>query len=101
MFSQTCYVLRSRIDGSYVAAYPNRTDEQSERKPSDGYVLMFQEHFDALSYINKFASGMSDRFQVESLPGSQVAQILNRWGYKGVGVVKDPLLPTVDFLGKT
>ncbi len=101
MLSQTCYLLRSRIDGSYLAAYPNRTDEQTERKPADGYVLMFQEHFDALSYLNKFAAGVSDRFSVESLPGNQIAQVLNRWGFKGVGVVKDPLLPTVEFLIKS
>lgn len=99
MFSQTYYLIRSRIDGSYLAAYPTLKDDEA-RSPEHGYILLFQEHFDALSYLNKYAAGVVDRFSVESQAGSQIAGVLNRWGYKGVGIVKDPLLPTVDFLAK-
>lgn len=63
-------------------------------------MLLFQEHFDALSYLNKFGAGVSDRFSVETLPGTQVSQVLNRWGFKGFGVVRDPLIPRVEFLSK-
>lgn len=108
MFSQSYYLIRSRIDGSYLAAYPNQAeDEQSRlaspssgRSPSDGYVLVFSEHSDVLMYLNKFAADVRDRFTTESLPGSQLASVLKRWGYKGVGMVKDPLLPSIDFLSK-
>lgn len=97
MFSQTYYLVRSKIDGSYLAAYPDRSDDQP-RSPQIGYILVFQEHFDALSYLNKYAAGVSDRFSVESLPGSQIPPVLKRWGYKGVGIVQDPLLPKVEFM---
>jgi hypothetical protein len=100
MMSQTFYLLRSKIDGSYLAAYPDRDENSSERKPEAGFVLLFQEHFDALSYLNKFGAGVSDRFSVETLPGTQVSQVLNRWGFKGFGVVRDPLIPRVEFLSK-
>ena len=100
MFSQVYYLIRSRIDGSYLAAYPNRSEDEN-RSPETGYVLLFQEHFDALSYLNKYASGLSDRFSVESLPGSQIASVLDRWGYKGFGVVNDPLIPRIEFLSKS
>lgn len=97
MFSQTYYLVRSRIDGSYLAAYPDRRDDEP-RSPQIGYILVFQEHFDALSYLNKYAGSLSDRFSVESLPGSQISPVLKRWGYKGVGMVRDPLLPKVEFM---
>jgi hypothetical protein len=100
MFSQVYYLIRSRIDGSYLAAYPDRGDDEN-RSPETGYVLLFQENFDALTYLNKYASGVSDRFSIESLPGSQIASILNRWGYKGFGVVNDPLIPRIEFLTKS
>jgi hypothetical protein len=100
MFSQVYYLIRSRIDGSYLVAYPTLKDDEA-RSPEQGYVLLFQEHSDALSYLNKYGAGLIDRFSVEFQTGSQIPGVLNRWGYKGVGIVKDPLLPMVDFLSKT
>jgi hypothetical protein len=100
MFSQTYYLVRSRIDGSYLAAYPDRAENDKPRAPADGYVLVFQEHSEVLMYLNKFAADVRDRFSVESLPGAQIASVLDRWSYKGIGMVKDPLLPTVEFLAK-
>jgi hypothetical protein len=35
---------------------------------------------------------------VESIPGPQVGSLLKRWGFAGVGIVNDPLLPKVEFL---
>ena len=99
MFSQSYYLIRSRMDGSYLAAYPKLNDDQA-RSPENGYVLLFQEHYDALSYLNKYADGMSNRLTAESIPGTQLKSILDRWGYKGFGIVKDPLIPSIDFVSK-
>ncbi|MGG6266911.1 hypothetical protein ACQ4M3_21715 [Leptolyngbya sp. AN03gr2] len=100
MFSQSYYLIRSRIDGSYLAAYP-RLDDDQPRSPANGYVLLFSEQYDAMGYLNKFAGEMSDRFTSELVTESQMKPLLDRWGYKGFGVVKDPLIPTIDFLSKT
>lgn len=100
MFSQAYYLIRSRIDGSYLAAYPKLAEGEA-RSPAQGYVLLFQEQFDALGYLNKYAASMSDRFTTESISGSQLTSLLDRWGYKGFGMVKDPLIPTIEFLSKS
>lgn len=99
MFSQSYYLIRSRTDGSYLAAYPKLSDDQP-RSPANGYILLFQEQFDALGYLNKFAGELSDRFTTESVSGSQLKPLLDRWGYQGFGMVKDPLIPTIEFLAK-
>jgi hypothetical protein len=94
MFSQVYYLVRSRADGRYLVAHPN-----PNAGPGDsGYLLMFPEHFDALSYLNSHGSDVADRFGVESVPGSQVGGLLKRWGFTGVGIVQDPLLPKIEFL---
>jgi hypothetical protein len=100
MLSQAFYLIRSRIDGSYLAAYPNQDDRTQERSPQTGYVLLFTEHYDALSYLNKHGAGVSDRFSIESLPGTQLDGVLKRWGFKGFGVVEEPLLPRIQFMSK-
>jgi hypothetical protein len=89
--SEVYYLVRSRSDGRYLAAHPN-TDE------AVGYLLLFREHFDALSYLNTHADGLADRFSVESLANSQIKDLLKRWGFQGVALVSDPLLPRVEFL---
>lgn len=91
MFSQTYYLIRSKMDGRYLAAHPEEDGK--------GYLLLFSEHFDALSYLNTHASDLStNRLGVESIPGSQVTNLLKRWGFKGIGIVSDPLLPRIEFL---
>ena len=97
MLSQIHYLIRSKIDGSYLAAYPDLAD-QVARTPDQGYLLLFKEHFDALSYLNTHGSGVSDRFGVESLAGTQLEGIFTRWNFKGVAVVQDPLVPSIQFL---
>jgi hypothetical protein len=94
MFSQIYYVIRSRADGSYLAAHPN-----SSSNPADtGYLLMFRENFEALSYLNTHGASVADRFTVESVPGSQLKNLLKRWGFVGMGMVIDPLIPSIEFL---
>lgn len=91
MFSDVYYLVRSKVDGSYLAAHPKAND-------GPGYLLMFREHFDALSYLNKHGAGVADKFGVESIAGSQLKGLLNRWGFVGVGMVQEPLLPRIEFL---
>ena len=96
MFSQVYYIIRSRSDGSYVAAHPNQNSTNSTEKDA-GYLLLFNEDFEALSYLNTHGADVANRFGVESVAGSQLKNLLNRWGFVGVGIVRDPLLPTVEF----
>jgi hypothetical protein len=94
MLSQVYYVIRSRVDGNYLTA--NFSQGSSATKAS--YLLMFREHFEALSYLNTHASDLRDRFAVESVPGTQITGLMKRWGFAGVGIVQDPLIPQVEFL---
>ncbi len=90
MFGQIHYLIRSRQDGKYLVARP-------KQHPAT-YLLIFREHFDALSYLNNHSGGLTDRFAVESLSGTQLKGLLQRWDYQGIGLVEDPLLPKIQFL---
>ncbi|MBD1904089.1 hypothetical protein NDI37_22115 [Funiculus sociatus GB2-A5] len=92
MFSQIYYLIRSKVDGQYIAAKPDKT------ATGGGYLLMFNEDFDALSYLNTHAPDVANRFAIESISGSQIKGLLQRWGFTGIGVVEDPLLPKIQFL---
>jgi hypothetical protein len=94
MFSQIYYLILSRADGRYLVARPDAGDDSA----GASYLLMFREHFDALSYLNTHGSGVAERFAVESVSGSQLKNLLKRWGFKGVGIVQDPLVPQIEFL---
>ncbi len=94
MFSQIYYLILSRADGRYLVAKPNPSSNESDA----GYLLMFREHFDALSYLNTHGADVVDRFAVESVSGTQVKNLLQRWGFSGVGIVQDPLVPQIEFL---
>ena len=94
MFSQIHYVIRSTADGRYLAAHP---EINSEKANPAGYLLIFPQDFEALSYLNTHGADVANRFAVESVPGSQLKNLLKRWGFAGVGVVRDPLLPTIEF----
>ncbi|MBD1913805.1 MULTISPECIES: hypothetical protein [unclassified Leptolyngbya] len=97
MYSQTHHLLRSRQDGQYLVARARTADADPDTAPIQ-FLLLFGEYADALSYLNTHAAEASDRFSVETIPGSQLGALLKRWGYRGIGVVKDPLIPTVEFL---
>ena len=90
MFSEIYYLLRSSADGRYLLAHPDGENS--------GYLLLFRENFEALSYLNTHAGELANRFVVESISGTQLSNLLKRWGFSGVGVVTDPLLPKVDFM---
>lgn len=90
MLSQVYYIIRSKTDGKYLTA---KIDEDKS-----GYLLLFKEDFDALSYLNTHAADLANRLTVESLPGTQIGSLLKRWGFAGMGIVNDPLLPHIEFL---
>ncbi|MBD1924030.1 hypothetical protein H6F77_23600 [Microcoleus sp. FACHB-831] len=94
MLSSVYYLLRSTADGRYVVAHPNPDTEQT----GAGYVLMFRENFDALSYLNTHGSDVASRFAVESVSASQLKNLVQRWGFTGFGLVQDPLIPRIEFL---
>lgn len=94
MFTQIHYLIRSKTDGSYLVARPQGGNPETE----PGYLLMFRERFDALSYLNTHGSGVADRFAVESASGNQLKGIFQRWGFTGIGLVRDPLVPQIEFL---
>ncbi len=94
MFSAIHYIIRSKVDGKYLVAQVNKGEEQA----TVSYLLVFSENFEALSYLNTHGSDVSDRFIVESTSGTQLKTILQRWDFQGIGLVKDPLLPRIEFL---
>ncbi|MBW4648646.1 MAG: hypothetical protein KME06_08080 [Kastovskya adunca ATA6-11-RM4] len=91
--SEVYYLLLSRADGRYLAAQVN-----SDRESSSAYLLMFREHFEALSYLNTHGADLANRFAVETISKNQLKALLQRWGFTGVGIVQDPLIPTIEFL---
>ncbi|WP_346016564.1 hypothetical protein [Chroococcidiopsis sp. CCMEE 29] len=93
MLSQVYYLVRSRSDGRYLVAHPRTDSESGESR----YLLMFREHFEALSYLNTHGLDVAERFAVESVPATQIGSLLKRWGFTGVGIVQDPLLPKIEF----
>ncbi len=97
MLSDIFYLIRSKTDGQYLVARP-RPSGNSEGQPDPGFLLMFREYADALSYLNTHAKEVADRFAIESLPGSQLKALFNRWGFRGIGMVQDPLLPQIEFM---
>ncbi len=94
MLLQINYLIRSKKDGKYLAA---RVQTESDR-PEVSYLLIFTEDHQALSYINTHGKSMSDRLAVESVSPTQVKNLLQRWGYQGIGLVTDPLIPEIQFM---
>ncbi|MBC6419272.1 MAG: hypothetical protein GDA44_11110 [Prochloron sp. SP5CPC1] len=90
MFAQVHYLIRSKLDGKYLVARPKTTEVE--------YLLTFQEQYQALTYLNTHGGGVTDRFGVESVSGTQLKGVLQRWQYGGIGLVEDPLLPQIQFL---
>ena len=93
MLSQTYYTLRARQDGKYIVARPN-SDRPSQ------YLLLFQEVADARSYLNTHGADMGDRFEIETALAPQVKMLLERWRFAGIALVRDPLVPEIEFLGR-
>ena len=93
MYSQIYYLLRSKQDGRHLAARPD-----NENAPDKAFLLVFAADHEALSYVSTHAPEIRDRFSVEAIPAYQIKELLDRWGFTGIGVVGDPITPTVDFL---
>lgn len=93
MFSETYYAIRSRQDGQYLVARIPQPDETSVN-----YLLVFRENFEALTYLNTHAKDLASQFSVETLSTHQLNGVLKRWGFKGIGLVQEPLEPKIQFL---
>ena len=93
MLLQVNYLIRSKKDGKYLVA---RLPEQSGIETS--YLLVFEHDYDALSYINAHGKEYRDRLTVETASPTQLKSLLQRWNYAGFGIVKDPLLPDIQFI---
>ena len=94
MLSSINYVIRSSLDGKYLVARVSR-DEDS---PEVSYLLIFKADHEALSYINAHGRDMSRDLGVESISPVQLKSLIKRWGYQGLGLVEDPLIPEISFL---
>lgn len=92
MYSQIYYLLRSKQDGRHLAARPEGPESEKT------FLLIFPADYDALSYLSTHAPEMRDRFAVESVPAYQLKAMLSRWGFFGVGMVSDPIPPSVEFM---
>lgn len=100
MLTALYYLLRSRKDGSYLAAHPQGKAESNspDENPNAGYLILFQEYADGLSYLNTHAPDLAPDFAVESISETQLKGLMQRWQFQGVGLVTDPLLPKVEFM---
>ena len=70
MLSQVHYLVRSKADGRYLVAHP-----EQDRTP--GYLLLFCERFDALSYLNTHGFDVAEQFAVDSIAGTQLKDLLD------------------------
>jgi hypothetical protein len=93
MLLQINYLIRSKQDGKYLVA---RVPEPNGIEGS--YLLVFQEDYDAMSYINTHGQDFSDRLTVETVSPVQLKGLRERWKYAGFAIVKDPLLPEIEFV---
>ena len=94
MLSQVNYLIRSKVDGKYLVARL----QQEEKEQEASYLLLFKEDYEALSYINAHGHDFRDRLSVESVSPTQLKGLLQRWGYQGIGLVEDPLIPQIKFM---
>ena len=94
--SQLYYLVRSRTDGQYLVAKMRGQGTHEGDRPT--YILTFTDHADALSYLNTHAGELAEHFVVEAIAPSQLSKLMQRWGYTGIGMVNDPLIPEVEFL---
>ncbi|EDX86481.1 hypothetical protein S7335_4185 [Synechococcus sp. PCC 7335] len=97
MINTPYYLLRSKSTGQYLVARPPTEGTHPEQSAAP-FLLMFIADFDALSYINAHAGEYASQFSVEYCDRTKIKSICDRWSYKGVGVVNDPLIPRIEFM---
>jgi hypothetical protein len=85
------YVLRSRMNGQFLVAHP-------DVNPQQRYILVFKADYEAMSYLNAHAAKTQEQLATECLSASQLKANMDRWGFQGIGLVEDPLLPSIQFL---
>ena len=95
MLLQINYLVRSKRDGKYLVAKVPEADSVAA-----GYLLVFQQDYDAMSYINAHGREFSDRLMIESVSPVQLKSLMQRWGYSGLAIVTDPLLPDIQFVSQ-
>lgn len=100
MVSQLYYLLRSRLDGSYLAAHPQGASPSRDNQPAAGFLLVFTADYDALSYLNAHAPDLGDKFAVETVTPTTLKPLLQRWGFQGLGMVQDPRVPQIEFFNR-
>ena len=93
MLLQINYLIRSKKDGKYLVAR-----QAGQNGAEDSYLLVFKQDYDALSYINTHGQEYSDRLTVETASLIQLKSLQQRWAYAGFGIVKDPLVPDIQFI---
>lgn len=99
--TQLYYILRSRLDGSYLAARLQTGDQAPDQPPPAGFLLVFTADYDALSYLNAHAPDLSDRFAVETVTSASLKPLMGRWNFQGMGLVQDPRIPQVEFFKRS
>ncbi|MGB3574019.1 MAG: hypothetical protein WA783_03665 [Phormidesmis sp.] len=97
MINTPYYLLRAKATGQYLVARPPVKDGHPEQ-PTDPFLLLFVADFDALSYLNTHAKDHAAQFAVEYCDRKQIKSICDRWSYKGMGIVNDPLVPRIEFM---
>lgn len=99
MLSQAYFIVRAIRDGRPLVARPRSSSSSSppETQPT-AFLLLFREKPEAMSYLNTHAGNLAQHFRIEPVKRTQIPAILNRWNYRGVGLVEDPLVPQIDFL---
>jgi hypothetical protein len=101
MLAESYYVIQSRRNGKHLAAHPqgrSPSAPHSSQEQDAGFLLLFREKPDALSYLNTHAGELTPQFQVEPIQRSQLPGLIKRWQFRGVGLVNDPLVPQIEFL---
>ena len=91
------YLLCAKSNGKYLAARPPANLDLPEQ-PTDSFLMLFIADFDALSYLNTHAKTHADQFSVAYCDRTQIKRICDRWNYKGVALVNDPLVPRLEFM---
>jgi hypothetical protein len=98
------YLIRSKIDGQYLVARPRSTssptDPTADPTAEAGFIILFSADHDALSYLNKHAAEHAPKFAIEAITNPQLKLLMERWGFAGIALVKDPLIPQLEFLVK-